>query len=181
MSIQDIFEDGSQRGVYLSEKIVNLLKLIEIVEDSRHRGKKIVFTNGCFDILHMGHVAVLRKAKNLGDLLIVGLNSDASVRRLKGRRRPIMPIEERAAILASLTCVDHITVFEDDTPVNLLMAIKPDILVKGNDYTKEQVVGGDVVVSYGGRVELVELVSGVSTTSIIDRIIESRNAGNKKV
>jgi D-beta-D-heptose 7-phosphate kinase/D-beta-D-heptose 1-phosphate adenosyltransferase len=180
VSMQEIFEDTLQRDVYLSEKILSLPKLIEIVADSKSNGRTIVFTNGCFDILHVGHITILQQAKNLGDILIVGLNSDESVRRLKGQQRPIIPLKERVAILSSLASVDYITVFEDDKPIDLLKAIKPDILVKGSTYTIEEVVGHEIVESYGGRIELIEQVTGVSTTSIIDRIIKSRKKESEK-
>jgi len=172
---QEIIDDVLQHTLYSSNKIVELEPLVKLVEDRRKNGRTIVFTNGCFDIIHVGHTSFLQKARQLGDLLIVGLNSDASVRRLKGTHRPIIPVKERATNLASLAGVDYITVFEEDTPVNLIEAVKPDILVKGDDYKKGEVVGRDIVESYGGRVELIKLVRGVSTTSIIERIVKSAN------
>ncbi|MAY74214.1 MAG: D-glycero-beta-D-manno-heptose 1-phosphate adenylyltransferase [Phycisphaerae bacterium] len=137
---------------------------------TRAVGKRVVFTNGCFDVLHAGHVTLLEKARSLGDHLVVGLNSDASVTRLKGEGRPVTPESDRAKLLAALRSVDTVVLFEDDTPIKLIEALKPDVLVKGADYTRETVVGADVVASYGGRVELVDLVEGRSTTSIIDRV-----------
>lgn len=136
----------------------------------RREGKAVVFTNGCFDILHAGHVTMLREARALGDFLIVGLNADASVRRLKGSDRPVHDEHDRAAVLSELRSVDVVVIFEQDTPVELLKALKPDVLVKGGDYTKDRVVGREIVESYGGRVELVSVLSGRSTTVAIEKI-----------
>ena len=137
-----------------------------------HTGQCVVFTNGCFDILHAGHVSYLKQAAALGDVLIIGLNSDDSVRRLKGLDRPVNNVIDRAAVLGALECVDYITVFDEDTPYNLINMIKPDILVKGGDYKPEDVVGKDIVEAYGGRVEILPFVDGKSTTSIIRKIRE---------
>jgi len=153
-------------------KIKNLDVLTAIIEAEKLRGKRIVFTNGCFDLLHAGHVKYLQKARALGDLLVLGLNSDASVRRLKGEKRPLIGEEERAHILAALDCIDYVVIFEEDTPLELITAIKPHILAKGGDYTPDTVVGRDVVEAYGGRVELVSFVDGKSTTNIIERVLE---------
>lgn len=153
-------------------KIKNLDVLTAIIEAERTRGKRIVFTNGCFDLLHAGHVKYLQKARALGDLLVLGLNSDASVRRLKGEKRPLIGEEERAHILAALDCIDYVVIFEEDTPLELITALKPLILAKGGDYTPDTVVGKDVVEAYGGRVELVSFVDGKSTTNIIERVLE---------
>ncbi len=153
-------------------KIKNLDTLTAIITAEKGRGKTVVFTNGCFDLLHAGHVKYLQKARKLGDLLIMGLNSDASVRRLKGDKRPLIGEEERAHILAALDCIDYVVLFDQDTPLELITALKPNILVKGGDYTPEGVVGKDVVESYGGRVELISFVDGKSTTNIIDKILE---------
>ena len=154
-------------------KIKNLDVLTATVATEKARGKRIVFTNGCFDLLHAGHVKYLQKARNLGDLLILGLNSDASVRRLKGENRPLIDEDERAHLLAALNCIDYVTVFNEDTPLELITALKPDILVKGGDYTPEGVVGKDVVEAYGGRVELITFVDGKSTTGIIEKILKN--------
>jgi len=132
----------------------------------------MVFTNGCFDILHLGHLRYLEGARELGDRLIVGLNSDASVTRLKGPERPIVPEDQRAALLAGFGCVDAVVVFAQDTPVSLLEALRPMVLAKGADYREDEVVGGELVKSWGGRVALVELVDGVSTTRIAERMKE---------
>jgi D-beta-D-heptose 7-phosphate kinase/D-beta-D-heptose 1-phosphate adenosyltransferase len=153
-------------------KIKNLDVLVTIIEEEKARGKKIVFTNGCFDLLHAGHVKYLQKARTLGDLLILGLNSDASVRRLKGEKRPLIGEEERAHILAALDCIDYVVLFDEDTPIKLIMALKPYVLAKGGDYTPAGVVGKDIVEGYGGRVELVNFVDGKSTTNIIERVLE---------
>ena len=131
--------------------------------------KRVVFTNGVFDILHAGHVTYLQAARALGDVLVVGLNSDASVRRLKGPSRPVNTQEDRATVLAALRCVDHVIVFDDDTPIKVISGLLPDVLVKGGDYTRETVVGADLVEQHGGRVELIPLLEGRSTSSIIAR------------
>jgi len=136
----------------------------------KHRGEKIVFTNGCFELVHMGHVMILNKAKSFGDILVVGLNSDASVERLKGSPRPFIPEEDRALILLSLKPVDFVTIFDEDTPQEVIEALKPDVLVKGAEYEKEEIVGADFVESHGGRVERVEMLEDHSTTAIIKRI-----------
>ncbi|HEX9079649.1 MAG TPA: D-glycero-beta-D-manno-heptose 1-phosphate adenylyltransferase, partial [Desulfuromonadaceae bacterium] len=153
-------------------KIKNPDVLAGIIATEKERGKRIVFTNGCFDLLHAGHVKYLQKARSLGDLLVLGLNSDASVRRLKGEKRPLIGEEERAHILAALDCIDYVVLFDEDTPLALITQLKPHILVKGGDYTPEGVVGKEVVEAYGGRVELVPFVDGKSTTNIIERVLE---------
>ena len=130
----------------------------------------VVLTNGCFDLLHVGHVRYLAAAREQGGALVIGLNSDASVRRLKGPRRPVIPESERAEILAALECVDAVTVFEEDTPLQLIEALTPDVLVKGGDWPLEAIVGREHVVSRGGRVLSLPLVQGRSTSSIISRI-----------
>ena len=130
---------------------------------------RVVFTNGVFDILHAGHVTYLEEARALGDVLVVGLNSDESVRRLKGPSRPINTQEDRARVLSALRCVDHVIVFEDDTPLAVITALIPDVLVKGGDYTRDTVVGADVVEQHGGSVVIIPLLEGRSTTSIIAR------------
>ena len=153
-------------------KIKHLDVLTAIITAEKARGKRVVFTNGCFDLLHAGHVKYLQKARQLGDLLVLGLNSDASVRRLKGELRPLIGEDERAHILAALDCIDYVVIFDEDTPLELITALKPDILAKGGDYTVDRVVGKEMVEAYGGRVELVTFVDGKSTTNIIERILE---------
>jgi len=154
-------------------KIKNLDVLAHLVAQERSRGKQVVFTNGCFDLLHVGHVKYLQKARGLGDLLIVGLNSDASVRRLKGELRPLIEESERAHILAALDCVDYVVLFDEDTPLRVIESLTPAVLVKGGDYTLDGVVGREVVEASGGRVELVQFVDGRSTTRIIEKILAS--------
>jgi len=138
----------------------------------QQRGETVVFTNGCFDLLHVGHIQYLQQARALGDCLVVALNDDASVRLLKGQQRPLLPQQERARILAALGCVDYVTVFSDATPHALITQLRPDVLVKGGDYTPETVVGREVVEAYGGRVCIMPYVAGVSTTEIIGSIVE---------
>lgn len=139
-----------------------------------HRGtlqqQQMVFTNGCFDIIHRGHVSYLAQARQLGDLLVVGLNSDASVRRLKGPSRPVNDEASRALVLASLEMVDYVVVFDEDTPYNLIKKTQPDVLVKGGDYTLDNIVGADLVMQRGGKVLTIPFVEGFSTTSIIDNL-----------
>lgn len=136
----------------------------------RPRTARLVFTNGCFDLLHRGHVEYLFEARSLGDALVVGINSDASVRRLKGADRPFVAAEDRALLLAALACVDAVTVFDEDTPRDLIAELLPDVLVKGGDYTLDQVVGREEVEGAGGRVALVRLRTGYSSTELLRRI-----------
>ncbi|MFC1528662.1 D-glycero-beta-D-manno-heptose 1-phosphate adenylyltransferase [Candidatus Latescibacterota bacterium] len=160
-------------GPSASEKIVEIDTLKERVEELKKAGRKIVFTNGCFDLLHIGHITYLNESRGLGDILIVGLNTDSSVHRLKGKNRPIISEEERSHVLAALECVDYVILFDEDTPVELIKAVRPDILVKGSDYSVEQVVGHDFVKSYGGKVHLMPIVNNMSTSAIINRIKEN--------
>jgi len=153
-------------------KIKTREELQRLIHNLKRSGKRIVFTNGCFDILHVGHVRYLEQAKSLGDVLVVGINSDRSVRGLKGPRRPILPVEERGEILSGLGCTDYITVFDEPTPFELISLLQPDVLVKGGDWTPEQVVGREVVEGSGGRVVILPFVEGSSTTNIIDVILE---------
>ena len=143
---------------------------LDIIEKARKEGKKIVFTNGCFDIIHAGHVDYLQKAKNLGDFLVVGLNSDESVRRLKGPCRPVNNQEDRKKVLENLKPVDLVVIFEEDTPERLIKEIKPDVLVKGGDWKIENIVGADFVKSYGGEVKTIDFVHNTSTTKTIEKI-----------
>jgi len=136
----------------------------------RFLNKKIVFTNGCFDIIHLGHIDYLSKAKDLGDILLIGLNTDDSVKRLKGNNRPIKNQQERSVLLASLQFVDGIILFNEDTPYDLIKKIEPDILVKGSDYKKEEIVGADVIKNTGGEIITIDFLEGYSTTSILDKI-----------
>jgi D-beta-D-heptose 7-phosphate kinase/D-beta-D-heptose 1-phosphate adenosyltransferase len=150
-------------------RLLSLVDLSSVVRREREAGKKIVFTNGCFDILHAGHVKVLQQSRALGDVLIVGLNSDSSVKRLKGPTRPIQCEADRAQILEALACVDFVALFDEDTPLALVQAILPDVLVKGGDYAIADIVGAKEVLAAGGRVETIQLVEGRSTTSIVNR------------
>lgn len=146
------------------------MHIIHAIKDEQKKGKRIVFTNGCFDILHRGHVTYLNQARDLGDLLIVGINSDESVKRLKGPERPVNMLEDRAYVLSALKSVDYVIPFEEDTPLNLINLIMPDILVKGGDYTIDRIVGAQEVLAHGGRVEIIPFVPGKSTSAIIDTI-----------
>lgn len=138
--------------------------------EERLHQQKIVFTNGCFDILHRGHVTYLAQARQMGDLLVVGLNSDASVRRLKGPERPVNDEQSRALLLAALEMVDYVALFEEDTPYNLILKVKPDLLVKGGDYDIDNIVGADFVRQRGGEVRTIPFVQGFSSSSIIDHL-----------
>lgn len=151
-------------------KLLALPVLLEKVEDWRRKNESIVFTNGCFDLLHPGHISLIRQSASQGDHLIIGLNSDSSVRRLKGETRPIQDEQSRALLLAALRGVDAVVMFDTDTPLELISQIRPDVLVKGSDYSLETVVGADVVQSYGGKVYLANLVDGCSTTSLVRRM-----------
>ena len=141
---------------------------------ARNKGARIVFTNGCFDILHRGHVELLAKARSFGDSLVVGLNSDASVARLKGAPRPLVGEEDRAFVLLGLRSVDYVTVFDEDTPFGAITALEPDVLVKGAEYGPGEIVGEEFVERHGGRVERVAMIEGFSTTSLIERIRADR-------
>lgn len=154
----------------ISEKILSREEIVRQVARWRLSSKRIVFTNGCFDILHAGHLDLLSKAARLGDILIVGLNADASVRRLKGEERPVNDEGFRAQLLSHLQMVDSVVIFEEDTPLELIRSIKPDILVKGGDYRAEDVVGYEEVSAVGGSVEIIPLVEGLSTSALIERI-----------
>lgn len=136
----------------------------------KNQGKKIVFTNGCFDILHRGHVTYLAEARRLGDLLVIGLNSDASVKRLKGTERPINNESDRGYVLSQLKSVDFVELFTEDTPLNLILTVKPKVLVKGGDWKIEQIVGGKEIQGMGGQVFSLNFVDGYSTTSLIEKI-----------
>jgi len=151
-------------------KIQSLENAIRLVSTWKRERQKIVFSNGCFDILHIGHVDYLEKAKNSGDKLVIGLNSDISVHRLKGSNRPINMELSRARILAALSFVDLVILFDEDTPIKLIEAVKPDILVKGSDYKIQNIVGAKFVMENGGKVITLDLVEGVSTTDIINKI-----------
>ena len=152
-------------------------RVLEPVEASlwraelRARGKKVVFTNGVFDLLHAGHVDLLERAKALGDALVVGVNTDASTRRLKGERRPLLPQTDRTRVLAALAAVDVVVLFDEDTPESLVRLLEPDVLVKGADYAEDQIVGKETVESRGGRVVRLPLMEGRSTSAIVEEIV----------
>jgi D-beta-D-heptose 7-phosphate kinase/D-beta-D-heptose 1-phosphate adenosyltransferase len=168
--LNDIEQADRQEQPALAAKVLPLEIMRHEMDRIRQQGRKIVFTNGCFDILHAGHVQYLREAKAQGDVLVVGLNSDHSVRELKGPTRPITCQAERALVLSALASVDYVTIFDDHTPLELVQTLKPDVLVKGADYRKEEVVGAREVEAWGGRVHLAGLRPGCSTTGTILRM-----------
>jgi D-beta-D-heptose 7-phosphate kinase/D-beta-D-heptose 1-phosphate adenosyltransferase len=173
VTAEEILEAAGRQHPDADRKLHERQALARLLAGRRTKGETVVFTNGCFDLLHVGHVKYLQAARQLGDLLVLGLNSDASIRRLKGPKRPLIDQDERAHILAALDCIDFVVIFDEDTPLDLITALRPDILVKGADYTPEGVVGKDLVESWGGRVELIDLVDGRSTSSIIDKVLQA--------
>lgn len=150
-------------------RVLNSVTLESALKTYRSQGKKIVFTNGCFDLLHVGHITYLEEAKKLGNVLIVGINTDESVKRLKGPTRPVQNESDRCQILAALKSVDHTILFPEDTPLNLIKSIKPDVLVKGGDWKPEQIVGSEFVLALGGSVQSLNFVDGKSTSNIIEK------------
>jgi len=164
---------NSVRQDFRASKIVSTDKIARVLRDHRLRGQRIVFTNGCFDLFHAGHLELLRRASILGDVLVVGINSDKSVARIKGPGRPIVPQSDRVEVVSALSFVDYVVVFEEDTPLHLIKEVRPDVLVKGEDWKGKRVVGEDIVRARGGKVEFVRFIHGRSTTEIINRI---RNA-----
>lgn len=154
----------------INNKIIQIPSLLSILQKHKEEGKKIVFTNGCFDILHLGHIEYLAKAADFGDILVVGLNTDKSVKIIKGNERPINNQNARASVLASLFFVDYVVLFDEYTPENLIKIIKPNILVKGKDYKIEEIAGADDVINNGGEVHTIELTEGFSTTNIINKM-----------
>lgn len=153
-----------------TKKNLPINKLAKALFSLKKRKKRIVFTNGCFDILHYGHVFYLSKAKNLGDILVVGVNSDSSIKTIKEPARPINPLGDRMGVLASLECVDYLCSFNEPTPINLIKKIRPDILVKGGDWKKNEIIGSEFVKSYGGKVITIPFRKGYSTTKLIKKI-----------
>ncbi len=153
-------------------KIVPFSKIGSLASSLRTKKRRIVFTNGCFDLIHAGHIKYLNKAKALGDVLVVGINSDSSIKKIKGPKRPIVGQGDRAAIVAALRPVDYVSVFNDITPIKLIKAIRPDVLVKGADWQVKTIVGSDFVRSYGGRVKAISLVKGRSTSDLIRKIAD---------
>ena len=152
------------------EKIITTDNLVLKVSQWKKNKMKVAFTNGCFDILHLGHLEILTKSKEFGDRLIVGVNSDESVRKLKGEERPINDFQTRSNMLASFSFVDYVVEFSDDTPKKLIQIIKPDFLIKGGDYKKKNIVGNDIVSSYGGETIIIPLIDGLSSTNTINKI-----------
>jgi rfaE bifunctional protein nucleotidyltransferase chain/domain len=155
-----------------ASKIKTLTQMKRVVTRSKARGKKIVFTNGCFDILHVGHIRYLKRARKQGDLLIIGLNTDRSVKEIKGKKRPVVPQKARAEVLAALECVDYVVLFDEPDPWRLIEVLRPDVLVKGADWPKSEIVGREIVEEIGGRVIRIPLVAGASSTGIIEKIIQ---------
>lgn len=155
----------------MKKKIIPGFQIEDLISDLKKKGQKIVFTNGCFDLLHVGHVRYLQEARTLGDCLIVGLNSNQSIGLIKDPARPLISEDQRAEVLAALTCVDYITLFDEADPFQLIEKIRPHVLVKGADWSMNSIIGADLVSSYGGEVRRVELVPSISTSEIINRII----------
>ena len=158
------------RLLRFESKIKTLGSLVKIIRGLKKKGRRIVFTNGCFDILHFGHVKYLQDSKAKGDILVVGLNSDSSVKRLKGAKRPIVSQKHRAAVLAALEPVDYVVIFSEDTPELLIRALLPDVLVKGGDWKIQDIIGSEVVMRNGGKVFSIKFVDGFSTTALIKKI-----------
>ncbi len=156
-----------------NKKIVSLKSLVSAVKKDKRAGKTIVFTNGCFDILHVGHIRYLKSARKLGDKLVLGLNSDASVRKLKGKDRPVVSQSERAELLAEFPFIDYIVVFGEATPYRVIKAVLPDVLTKGGDWPPEKIIGSDVVLARKGKVKSLPYIKGRSTTNIIKKLLKS--------
>jgi len=156
----------------VKRKLVPLNKLKDIISNLKKEGKQIVFTNGCFDLLHVGHVKYLQKAKTYGDILVVAINSDTSVKAIKGDKRPLMPQKDRAEILSALSCIDYVVIFEEYDPVRIISELIPDVLIKGGDYQLNEIKGSEIVTSAGGKVLTIPEVKGKSTTKLVQTIIE---------
>lgn len=152
------------------KKVIKKNALKKMLEKLRKEGKKIAFTNGCFDILHVGHIRYLREAKKTADILVLALNSDSSVRAIKGDKRPLFCEDERAEILAALEFIDFVTIFEELTPLELIIDLKPDVLIKGGDWTEEKIVGREEIKKWGGKVAIIPEIAGKSTTNIVEKI-----------
>ncbi|MFC1804741.1 D-glycero-beta-D-manno-heptose 1-phosphate adenylyltransferase [Candidatus Omnitrophota bacterium] len=160
----------NRRSTFLKAKLKTLSGLTRTVRALKRRGKTIVFTNGCFDLLHYGHVRYLEQAKAKGDILVVGVNSDGSVRKIKGKGRPIVGEQERSRVIAALESVDYVVIFKEEIPLRVIKALRPDILVKGADWKSSGIVGSGIVKSYGGRILRLRLVKGLSTTALVRKI-----------
>lgn len=154
----------------MQSKLKTLSEVAAIAAQARQKGQRVVFTNGCFDLLHRGHVHILREARASGDLLIVGINSDTSVRSIKGPLRPILPQTDRIELIAAMEMVDYVVLFDEPDPYRVIAAIKPNVLAKGGDWSAEKIVGADIVEQNGGRVAVIPYLPGFSTTEIIERI-----------
>jgi len=152
-------------------KIISIASLKRKIRRLKQDGKRVVFTNGCFDILHYGHTKYLQDAKSKGDYLVVAVNSDSSIKKIKAKNRPVVAQADRLRIIAALGCVDFVVLFNQDNPLKLIKALKPDILIKGSDWSRKRIVGADFVESYGGKVETINLVKGRSTSAIIEKIV----------
>ncbi len=153
-------------------KIKTQDELIPILNDLKKNSRRIVFTNGCFDILHVGHIRYLKEAKGYGDILVVAVNSDSSVKSIKGDKRPIVSQSERAEVVAALEMVDYVTMFDEDTPYNIIKKLQPDVLIKGGDWTIDKIVGRDIVEARGGKVIAIPFIEGASTTGIVERVLD---------
>ncbi|MFA5063413.1 MAG: D-glycero-beta-D-manno-heptose 1-phosphate adenylyltransferase [Candidatus Omnitrophota bacterium] len=164
----------SGRKPLLTRKIVTLRELKREIAKLKKQGRKIVFTNGCFDILHYGHAKYLHDAKNKGDILVVAVNSDSSIRKIKGKDRPVVSQNYRLKLLSALESIDYLVLFKETTPLAVITEIKPDILVKGADWSKSKIAGSDFVASYGGKVATIKLVEGLSTTNLINKIAKAK-------
>ncbi len=158
----------------IKSKVVSGIDLMRLLSFYRFTNKKVVFTSGCFDLIHLGHVKYLTQAADLGDVLIIGLNSDSSVIKIKGHGRPVLDQESRALTLAAFSFVNHIVLFDEETPYNLIKQIRPDILVKGGDYKPEEIVGYDIVKDNGGEVKIIDFIEGYSTSNIVERITSNQ-------
>ncbi|MBI4619780.1 MAG: D-glycero-beta-D-manno-heptose 1-phosphate adenylyltransferase [Desulfobacterales bacterium] len=159
----------------MKNKIKDKDDLKKVVERLKKEGKRVVFTNGCFDLIHVGHTRYLEEAKKLGDILIVAVNSDQSVRTIKGNKRPIIPEEERAEVLSALQCVDFVVIFHEPDPLNIISLLKPDVLVKGGDWGEDAIIGREVVESIGGKVVRIPEIKGASSSSIINKIVNRKS------
>ena len=162
---------NDRTGTLSGSKIIPLSKLKAKIAILKRNNQRIVFTNGCFDILHYGHTKYLQDAKNCGDYLVVAVNSDSSVKKIKAKNRPVICEADRLRVVAALGCVDFVVLFSEDNPLKLIKALKPDILIKGSDWEKNKIIGADFVQSYGGKVKTVKLVAGRSTSALINKIV----------
>ncbi len=153
-------------------KVKTIRQLKPLLAGLQRRGERIVFTNGCFDLLHIGHLRYLQRARRHGNRLVVGINSDRSVKKIKGPHRPLLPQAERAEVLAALSCVDYVTIFNEPDPFAVITALQPDVLIKGSDWGKNKIIGRDIVERHGGQVRRVPLIKGVSTTRLIEKILK---------